>query len=309
MQIIADTTQFNIPYPTAVAIGKFDGIHLGHQKLLQNILQQKKQGLKSTIFTFNPTPAEFFSGKKQKELMTREEKQEYFGEMGIDYLIEFPMNTRTAATSPEDFVKIILGEKMHTRYITAGTDLSYGDRGLGGVELLQQLSGELGYQVEIVDKLCMNGREISSTYVREAVLQGDMELTALLLGRPYSVRGTVVHGNALGRTIDTPTANLIPSGEKLLPPNGVYVSETLYEGNKYQGMTNIGCKPTIGEREIYGVETHLFDVELDLYDKEIEVFLYKHTRPERKFSGLEELTGQLSHDKEECKNYFFNSNV
>ena len=107
MQIIAETTQFNIPYPTAVAIGKFDGIHLGHQKLLQNILQQKKQGLKSTIFTFNPTPAEFFSGKKQKELMTREEKQEYFGEMGIDYLIEFPMNTRTAATSPEDFVKII----------------------------------------------------------------------------------------------------------------------------------------------------------------------------------------------------------
>lgn len=196
---------------------------------------------------------------------------------------------------------------MHTRYITAGTDLSYGDRGMGGVELLQQLSGELGYQVEIVDKLCMNGREISSTYVREAVLQGDMELTALLLGRPYSVRGTVVHGNALGRTIDTPTANLIPPQEKLLPPNGVYVSETLYEGRKYQGMTNIGCKPTIGEREIYGVETNLFDVEPDLYGKKIEVFLYKHTRPERKFSGLEELTGQLSRDKKECKNYFLHT--
>ena len=304
MQIIAETTEFKIQEPTAVAIGKFDGIHLGHKKLLQNILQQKSQGMKSTIFTFDPTPAEFFSGKKQKELMTREEKREYFREMGIDYLIEFPMNVQTAATSPEDFVKIILGEKMHTRYITAGTDLSYGDRGLGGVELLQQLADEMGYQVEIVDKLCLGGREISSTYVREAVLQGDMELAATLLGRPYSIRGTVVHGNAVGRTIDTPTANLIPSGEKLLPPNGVYVSETLVEGKRYQGMTNIGCKPTIGEREVYGVETNLFDVELDLYGKEIEVFLYKHTRPERKFAGLEELTGQLSRDKTECKNYF-----
>ena len=307
MQIIAETTQFNIPYPTAVAIGKFDGIHLGHQKLLHNILQQKEKGWKSTIFTFDPTPAEFFSGKKQKELMTKEEKRKYFAGMGIDYLIEFPLNAHTAATPPQDFVKKILCEKMNTHYITAGTDLSYGDKGLGDIELLQQLSREEKYRVEIVDKLCLNGREISSTYVREAVTCGDMELAATLLGRPYSVGGTVVHGNALGRTIDTPTANLIPPGEKLLPPNGVYVSETLFEGKRYQGMTNIGCKPTIGEKEIYGVETNLFDVELDLYGKNVEVFLYKHTRPERKFSGLEELTRKLALDKRNSR-FFFTMN-
>lgn len=309
MQIIAETTQFKIKEPTAVAIGKFDGIHLGHKKLLQNILQQKERGLKSTIFTFDPTPAEFFSGKKQKELLTREEKRECFAAMGIDYLIEFPMNTRTASTAPEDYVKSILCGQMNTRYITAGTDLSYGDRGLGGVDLLQQLADKMGYRIEIVDKLCMNGREISSTYVREAVTCGDMELAAKLLGRPYSVRGTVVHGNAVGRTIDTPTANLLPPPEKLLPPNGVYVSETLIDGKPYQGMTNIGCKPTIGEREVYGVETNLFDVDMDLYGKSIEVFLYRHTRPERKFSNLEELTKQLSRDKTTSRDFFLQDTI
>jgi len=304
MQIITDEAGFEIKERTAVAIGKFDGIHRGHQELLRNILLKKQQGLRSTVFTFEPSPAEFFLGTKQQELLTKKEKRERFAEMGIDYLVEFPLNPETAAISPETFLEQILWKQMRTSYISAGTDLSFGDKGKGDVELLLRYADRLGYQAEIVEKVRLGGREISSTYVREAVKQGDMELAAKLLGRPYSVKGSVVHGNELGRRLGTPTANLVPEPEKLLPPRGVYVSKVSVDGGCYAGITNIGCKPTVGEREVFGVETYLLDAQLDLYGKPIEVFLYQFSRPERKFPDIAALVEQLKADKQESYNYF-----
>ena len=229
MHIIENTTEFQLDRPGAVAIGKFDGIHLGHQKLIQKIIEQKAKGYLATVFTFDTSAAAFFGGE-EKELTTREEKRIVFEKMGVDVLIEFPLNRETAATEPVEFVQRYLVSQMQAAYICAGTDLSFGRRGAVNYELLQQYADSYGYQVELIDKVRMDGEEVSSTRVREAVRTGKMEAAARMLGTPYSVSGTVEHGRRLGRTIGMPTANLLPEQDKLLPPNGVYYSKVLMGG-------------------------------------------------------------------------------
>ena len=176
MQIISGTTEINWEQHTAVAIGKFDGIHQGHRRLLDQIIRAKEDGLAATVFTFDPPPSVFFSGKPQAELTTKEEKRRIFDKMGIDLLVEFPMNARTAAMPPETFVSRVLHEQLKARYIAAGTDLSFGDRGKGDWHLLKAMAEKMGYQVQVIDKIMYGGREISSTFVREEILKGNMEL-------------------------------------------------------------------------------------------------------------------------------------
>lgn len=295
MHIIENTTEFQLDRPGAVAIGKFDGIHLGHQKLIQKIIEQKAKGYLATVFTFDTSAAAFFGGE-EKELTTREEKRIVFEKMGVDVLIEFPLNRETAATEPVEFVQRYLVSQMQAAYICAGTDLSFGRRGAGNYELLQQYADSYGYQVELIDKVRMDGEEVSSTRVREAVRTGQMEAAARMLGTPYSVSGTVGHGRRLGRTIGMPTANLLPEQDKLLPPNGVYYSKVLMGGRIYSSITNIGCKPTVSENHIMGVETYLYDFAGDIYGKDITVQLLAFRRPEMKFDGVDSLKAQMQKD-------------
>ena len=295
MHIIENTTEFQLDRPGAVAIGKFDGIHLGHQKLIQKIIEQKAKGYLATVFTFDTSAAAFFGGE-EKELTTREEKRIVFEKMGVDVLIEFPLNRETAATEPVEFVQRYLVSQMQAAYICAGTDLSFGRRGAGNYELLQQYADSYGYQVELIDKVRMDGEEVSSTRVREAVRTGQMEAAARMLGTPYSVSGTVEHGRRLGRTIGMPTANLLPEQDKLLPPNGVYYSKVLMGGRIYRSITNIGCKPTVSENHIMGVETYLYDFAGDIYGKDITVQLLAFRRPEMKFDGVDSLKAQMQKD-------------
>ncbi|MGN1152162.1 MAG: bifunctional riboflavin kinase/FAD synthetase [Lachnospiraceae bacterium] len=295
MHIIENTTEFQLDRPGAVAIGKFDGIHLGHQKLIQKIIEQKAKGYLATVFTFDTSAAAFFGGE-EKELTTREEKRIVFEKMGVDVLIEFPLNRETAATEPVEFVQRYLVSQMQAAYICAGTDLSFGRRGAGNYELLQQYADSYGYQVELIDKVRMDGEEVSSTRVREAVRTGKMEAAARMLGTPYSVSGTVEHGRRLGRTIGMPTANLLPEQDKLLPPNGVYYSKVLMGGRIYRSITNIGCKPTVSENHIMGVETYLYDFAGDIYGKDITVQLLAFRRPEMKFDGVDSLKAQMQKD-------------
>lgn len=224
MQIISGTTEFQIGHDTAVAIGKFDGVHRGHRKLLAEILRQKEDGLLAAIFTFEPSPEVFFGMSPSRELSTREEKRALFEEMGIDILVEFPFNRETAAISPEDFVLKILVGKMRTRFVAAGTDLSFGDRGKGNFALLNSLARHYGFETKMIDKVEQDGKVISSTLVRNLVEEGEMEEAAACLGSPYSITGAIVHGRALGRRIGIPTLNQTPPEDKLLPPFGVYYS-------------------------------------------------------------------------------------
>lgn len=300
MQIISGTTDFELAGRSAVVIGKFDGLHRGHKLLLEQVLEEKDNGLLAVVFTFDPPPAAFFAKKMLKGLTTKEEKRRYFRQMGVDVLVEFPMNEKTAATPPAQFITEILREKLHAALIVAGTDLSFGDRGMGDCALLEKYASECGYQVRIMEKVFDGGEEISSTRVRSAVEQGRMEEAARLLGAPYAVMGTVVHGRRIGRTLGFPTVNQLPPADKLLPPNGVYLSEVECRKGIFKGLTNVGTKPTVekGENPPMGVETYIYDFDEDIYDTFITVRLLSFCRPERKFADLDALKAQLDHDIE-----------
>lgn len=306
MQIIRQTTEFHIEEKTAAAIGKFDGIHKGHEKLLEKIMMQKEKGLKTVIFTFDPLPAILFGQTQIKELTTRQEKEEIFERMGVDILIEFPLTESTASMSPENFIEEILVQKMNTAYVAAGTDLSFGYKGKGDAALLKNLSGKFNFCVEIIEKVCHNKREISSSYIREEIEKGNMENAAALIGNAYSISGIVEHGNQLGRTLSMPTVNLLPDERKLLPPYGVYFSRINMDGKFYCGVTNIGSKPTVSNENRPGVETYIFGFEEEIYDKKITVYLDHYRRPEKKFAGIEQLRTQLMEDKRAGRDYYFN---
>lgn len=296
MKIISNTTEFSIPQNTVVAIGKFDGFHKGHHKLIDMAVEQKKRGLAVAVYTFVPSPAIFWGKGNVQELSTIEEKRHIFERAGADYLVEYPFNQEVADMEPETYIKDVLIDKMHAKCIVAGTDVSFGKKGAGNYELLQTLSEKYGYQVILIDKVQFQNREISSTFVKEQIKAGNMEVVTQLLENPYSVTGRIVHGKQLGRTIGMPTVNVIPEKEKLLPPNGVYFSYVELHGKRYPSVTNIGKKPTVDNSEVIGVETYIYDFSGDIYGETISVFLLKFRRPEMRFSGVEELKNQMEQD-------------
>lgn len=296
MEIIANTIDICLQIETAAAIGKFDGVHIGHRRLLDEILSRKKDGLAACVFTFDPPPARFFGVSDGKELTTREEKRLLFEMMGVDILIEFPLSRETAATPPEVFARDILAGQMNARFVAAGTDLSFGAKGAGNAELLRKMSRELGFGFKTIDKVCLNGEEVSSTLVRSKVERGEMESVCRLLGMPYLVAGEVVKGNHFGRKIGFPTINLRPDKNKLLPPNGVYFSKVNTGGKSYRAITNVGYKPTVTDEKVMGVESYLYGFDGDVYGQQAEVYLQSFHRPERKFGSVEALRRQLEVD-------------
>lgn len=302
MQIIENTTEFQLKNKSAVALGKFDGIHLGHRRLLERVLEQKKRGLSTVVFTFDTSAASFFGGET-KELSTREEKREAFARLGLDVLIEFPLNRETAATEPADFVADYLAGQMRTAYLCAGHDISFGKGGAGDYTLLAALSEIYGYQVELIEKVRVDGEEVSSTRVRQAVRTGEMEKASAMLGAPYRVSGKVVHGRQLGRKLGMPTANLLPDERKLLPPNGVYYSRAKLGEKTYRGISNVGYKPTVSEERVMGVETYLYDFSGEVYDRDMTVELLAFRRQERAFESVEALRRQIASDVEAGRNF------
>lgn len=297
MEIITGTADFYLKEETAVAIGKFDGVHVGHRRLLEEILTEKAKGKKACVFTFDPPPAVFFGKADEKELTTREEKRELFEFLGIDILIEFPMNEKTAAMLPETFVTEILCGRMNAGLVAAGADLSFGAKGAGNAALLCAMSAECRLEVRIIDKIMLDGQEISSTLIRRALNAGNMDYVEKLMGMPYTVNGIVQHGNRIGRTLGMPTVNLLPPDNKLLPPCGVYYSGVSMNGRYYRGISNIGYKPTVHEsRKQLGVETYLYGYNGDAYGEEIKVSLYEFKRPEQKFQSMEALKKQMQED-------------
>lgn len=304
MRLIEGTTTFEIEQKTAIAIGKFDGIHRGHKELLNHIVEAKQRGLTAAIFTFDTSPDAFFKGITMGELMVKEEKRRYFENLGIDVVVEYPFNEESARISPEDYVREFLLKRMHGQLIVAGEDLSFGYRGAGDGALLERLAAAWNFETMIIPKISERGRQISSTFVREEVLKGDMESAWRLLGRPYEITGIVREGNRIGRTMGLPTLNLYPPKEKLLPPNGVYFSRVRMDGKEYEGVTNIGRKPTIGETQPMSVETHLLAYDGDAYGRFCEVSLLKFDRPEQRFEDLLQLQHAILENVRRAKQYF-----
>ena len=288
---------------SSVTLGTFDGLHRGHQKLINLIRREQGEKNRSVIFTFDVSPRSYILHSPPKYLLTYEERRELAENLGVDILAECPFTEALMHMEPEDFVKEYLAERLHARYLAVGPDFRFGYQRRGTPELLKELGRTYGFRTEIVEKEKYKGRDISSTFVREELEKGHIEEVNQLLGYTYFTKGEIVHGRQLGRTIGIPTANLIPPVIKKLPPNGVYITESLIQGKTYQGITNIGYKPTVKENFL-GVETYLFSCNADLYGQEAEVRFYRYLRPEIKFSSLEELKCQMLKDIEEGKSYF-----
>lgn len=299
--------QFHIDEPTALTIGKFDGLHRGHEALLSHLLEKRNEDLKSVVFTFDIPPKKLTEGDGQRLLSTNSEKQLLFAERGIDYLVRCPFTPEVMCMEPEDFVDWIV-TNLHVKRIVVGEDCRFGHNRRGDHKLLARLAGHYGYELKVVRKLKFEGRDISSTYIREEIIKGNMEIATQMLGHPYFIDGTVETGNQIGRTIGIPTANIEAEPVKLLPPFGVYAATIDIHGERYYGIANIGRKPTIkpkeGDRNPIGVEMHILNFHEDIYREPVRISFYVYERPEIKFDSISDLKAQIKKDIVFSEHYF-----
>lgn len=276
---------------SSISLGKFDGIHMGHRFLLNKVLQQEKYI--PTVFTFEASPA-------VSKIYTQTEKNWVLEQMGIKREIIFPFNKETKSMPPEEFIREILVKRMDVKHICVGTDFHFGRNREGDIHTLEHYQDRYHYQLDVVPKLSLENEIISSTLIRSLMDKGELSRVNELLGASYFVMGEVLHGNALGRTLNMPTANILPDGEKKLLPCGVYATTVQIRGSKYFGVTNVGRKPTIGEYAV-GVETYIMDFNQDIYGETIQVFFHDYIREEKKFENVEALHRQIEADKETAK--------
>ena len=279
----------------AVTLGKFDGIHRGHRKLIQTILDRKSEyGELAVVMAFV---------SDRQTILTSEERRILLEKMGVDVLLECPLNDQMKHMKADVFIRQILKGDLQASCVVVGEDFRFGHERKGTPQLLEKAGEKYEYDTIVVPKEMEGSRKISSTYIREELKKGNMEKVRELLGNPFFAVGTVTHGRGMGHRDFFPTANIIPPKQKLLPPNGVYVTVSHFDGTDYPGITNIGYKPTVGEAFL-GIETNLFDCDLDLYGQNCTVDFYKFIRLEQKFASFEALKAQIRKDIEAGKAYF-----
>ncbi|WP_421658856.1 bifunctional riboflavin kinase/FAD synthetase [Leptothermofonsia sp. ETS-13] len=299
--------------PTAVALGNFDGVHLGHRQVIQPVLppqlKSTNEKLCSTVVTFHPHPQEFFSGQPRCLLTPVDEKAAQLSALGVQQLVLLPFDRELASLSPEQFVEQVLLQRLQARRISVGSDFHFGRGRTGTAVDLQEIASLHDVEVTIAPLKSLAGERISSSAIRQALQAGDLPLSNQLLGRPYSLVGKVFQGQQLGRKLGFPTANLKLPPQKFLPRLGVYAVRVhiCQEGDilsliapTLPGVMNIGYRPTVdGTRQV--VEVYLLDWSGDLYGQTLVVSLEKFLRPEQKFASLEELKAQIQVDCEAAK--------
>ena len=296
------TTEVRIDVPTVVTIGKFDGEHKGHQKIFSTMLRIASElGYHTAVFTFGTPPAAVVGGDARPQINTNAERRERLREAGIEYIVEYPFTPEIASMSGEAFVRDILIGKMNMKAIVAGPDCAFGKNRSGNADLLRRMGPECGFLTEIIEKEKFGGRDISSTYIREELRNGNVEKANTLLGAVYSVEGIITHGNGIGkRRLGFPTVNLEVPADKLLPRFGVYATEVTFEnGVSVRGITNVGENPTVSEDRLnhrVRIETFLLDFSGDVYGEKICIRFFRFLRPEQKFGSLEELRVQIAKD-------------
>lgn len=307
MKYVSRVEEINLEAKTAITLGKFDGVHVGHQKLIHKVVEKRELGFQSVLFTFDKAVGAFLRDSEQNMLLTKEERKKILSRYSLDFVLECEFTEEFAHMSAETFIEEILVKGLCVGYIAVGTDYRFGYKAKGDYKLLQEYSKKYDFVVEVVEKVAYQGCEISSTRIRNSIEAGKMEEANEMLGYSYPIIGKVIHGKKLGRTLGMPTTNLTPIKEKLLPPFGVYASKTIIDNKIYNGVTNIGCKPTVSTDMIRGVETYIFDYNEDLYGKTIEIDLYRFERPELKFNSIEELKEAMEKDILLVRKYFIDN--
>ena len=288
-----------------LTIGNFDGVHLGHQSVLRQLIEKAKQlNLPATVMTFEPQPLEMIIGDKAPARLTRlRDKYAALKDQHIDQLLCVNFNSKFAALSADEFITQLLVNKLGDKYLGVGDDFRFGHTRTGDFAMLQAAGVKYGFDVVSMDTFSVAQARVSSTMIRDALAQDDLALAAELLGRPFSIFGKVAHGAKLGRTIGFPTAN-IPLKRCVDPINGVYVVEVLgISDDAIQGVANIGKRPTVGGVRTQ-LEVNLFNFDGDLYGKQLEVVLKKRLRGEQKFASFDVLRQQIDRDVIAAKTFF-----
>ncbi|UZD41755.1 bifunctional riboflavin kinase/FAD synthetase [Capnocytophaga ochracea] len=299
MREITDITTFSTQQPTVLTIGTFDGVHLGHQKIIERVVATAHQeGLLATIFTFFPHPRMVVQHDKSLKLIhTLEEKKQLLQQLGVDLLVVQPFNEAFAQLTAEEFVSTILVQHLNVKKVIIGYDHRFGRNRTANINDMRLFGEKYGFAVEEISVQEVDEVSVSSTKIREALNKGDVTTAEHYLGTPYSLTGTVVHGLKLGRTLGYPTANIqVTEDYKLIPKDGVYAVYSYIDARKVYGMMSIGKNPTI-EGKGASIEVYFFDFNGDLYDRELTIYFVKYLREERKFSSVALLKKQLQDDE------------
>lgn len=288
--------------PLCITLGIFDGIHLGHQKIIGRVLEKAKQmGATSCVATFDPHPREVLNPEAAPNLLTTTKKKAALLEsLGIEALCLIRFTREFANTEARAFVRKFLMEKLRMKYIVVGYDWRFGKDRKGDINLLREMSKDDGYEVEQIDRVDVDGQLVSSTIIRELILAGDIHRAGKYLGRNYSITGTIVGGSGLGREIGFPTANINPHHEAV-PPNGIYAVWVHVGGTRKPGTLNIGFRPTVTSEKKRTIEVHIMDFYRDIYGTEIEVMFVDKLRDEQKFPSLGALAEQIKKDVEKAR--------
>lgn len=289
-----------------MTIGTFDGVHLGHQKIIRRLVElKKKQGGETVLFTFDPHPRRvlFPDQTDLKLITTTEEKCVLLQQFGIDHVLVFPFTKEFSQMQASEYVSEIIAKGLKTDTLVIGYDHRFGSNREGSIETLKALSATYGFKVEEIPAQEINQLNVSSTRIRKAIDEGDVETANQFLGYSFFVTGIVVKGKQLGRTLGYPTANIfVEDKDKLIPKIGVYAVNVEVENKRYKGMLNVGVNPTTDTDHKIKIEVNIFDFDKDIYGAPIKVEFVKWIRNEEKFANLEELKHALANDKIACSN-------
>lgn len=290
---------------SVVTVGTFDGVHAGHRAIMDTVLEKaEERAARSVIVTFDPHPREIINPGDAgiKLLTTLQERREILEELGINTMVVIPFDRDFSLLSSEEFIKDIIHSKIGVSEFVIGYDHHFGKDREGSIETVERLGEELDFDTYVVSKREVGAKTVSSTAIRNAISEeGNVEQAAELLQRLYRLNGMVVHGDKRGKEIGYPTANIKPEdSRKIIPKDGVYAVNVRYEGDWYNGMMNIGTRPTFEDRQ-RTLEVHLFNFDEDIYGKEVQVRFVKRIRDEKKFSGKDELFSQLKKDEKSAK--------
>lgn len=294
MKYITGIQSYHGTKKTAVTMGKFDGLHRGHQKLVDKIREYASDDCESVLCAFD---------MHRDAIMTNRERREHL-EGKIDWLIDCPFTKDLKNMEAEDFIRDILCGKLGAAHIAVGRDFVFGHDKRGSVKMLEAFAGEYGYTLDVMEKERYHDIVISSTYIRDALAQGDVELAEKLLGYPYELTGIVQHGQQLGRTLGFPTMNIEPEAQKIMPRYGVYACRVKIDGKWYNGVGNAGVKPTVTDERRRLLEVYVYGYEGDAYGKEVTARFCGFERPEVKFGSVDELKEQVMKDMQYGIDFF-----
>ncbi|MGN1350575.1 MAG: bifunctional riboflavin kinase/FAD synthetase [Anaerovoracaceae bacterium] len=287
---------------TAVALGSFDGIHKGHQVLISRAVETAAaKGIRSAVFTFSDHPRNIIAGENVvRNIIYEDEKIEILENMGVDYLFSISFE-EIMKYSPQEFVDKLLVDKFLIDTAVCGFNFTFGYKAAGTADILKEMA-KGRFNVSVVDPVMVEDQVVSSTLIREKIMAGDVEAVPKLLGRAFTIRGIVIHGNEIGRTIGFPTCNIVVDETMASLPNGVYMTYCYVKGVKHCSITNVGNKPTVGSHA-KNIETNIFDFDEDIYGERITVEFIRKIRDEKKFESLDALTAQIHSDSVLVRSY------